>query len=97
MHISHLGRDLVARCVLSQVENRRLATWRQDAVDLVERADRNAEVLERRHADHEVERRVGKRHPGRVTVAEIDRDTASRAFARAIRTNDSLISSPVTL
>src|SRR6202040_3065623 len=55
-----------------QVVNRRLTCWRQDAVNLVESTDRIAEVLERRRADHEIERRVGKGHLRRVTVAEID-------------------------
>ena len=56
---------------------RGLTSRLQDPVHLVDGPDRVSEVLEGRHADHEVERRVGKWHVSRVSVPDVD-DNASR-------------------
>src|SRR2546422_4282984 len=62
VHVANPGIDIRARCVLPEVVNRRLTSWFQDSVDLVQGTDRVGEVLERGHTNNEVERRVGEWH-----------------------------------
>jgi len=55
VHVTYFGIDVLEGGVLPEVVDRRLTAWLQDSVHLVEGANRVGEVLERRHADDQVE------------------------------------------
>src|SRR5262245_54155760 len=55
VHVAHLVSNIAQRRVLPQVDNQRPTTGLQNAMHLVDRGDRLAEVLECRRTDHEIE------------------------------------------
>src|SRR5215468_9042868 len=77
MHLSYLVADIFAVRIFSQVEDRSLPSRSKNPMQLIERADWVAEVLERRYTDDVIERGAFEQHVRRVSMSYIDGDTGS--------------------